>query len=156
MWGVSQRVRRGVFAAISVMQLGCSDVASTTDAQSENSTQVRTIETAELQVLQLQALAGDVEASSRVAVHWQAQGDGLHFSDEQLFWLQVAAENGDPVTMLNYGLALSWTGEPNKCRRALYWIRRWATTDDVPPEQIDVDGVTYWEKEVIQRLDDCT
>jgi hypothetical protein len=80
------------------------------------------------------ALAGDADAASRVAGYYGFVKSGTALAQ---FWMQVAAENGDPGWMSLYGAQLAAMGGADTCRRGIYWLRRSAALR--PASKTDVD-----------------
>jgi TPR repeat protein len=68
------------------------------------------------------ALDGDSAAALNVAFHYGELSERRH--PMSFFWYQIAAENGDPNSMLLFATQLILRSPENGgCRRAKYWLR---------------------------------
>lgn len=74
-----------------------------------------------------QALDGSVDAAEKLANFYGMLK--LDFNQE-LYWDQVAAENGSPSAMNNYWVIGRLSENPNVRRRALFWLRKGASLGD--------------------------
>lgn len=72
------------------------------------------------------ALDGDEEAADRVYMHFTTFQPNDR--DTLLFWMRVAVENGSAGYMNLYASALYEQGGEERCRRALFWLRRSSQT----------------------------
>ena len=80
---------------------------------------------AERSLLEGQALDGSAEAAYRVVMHYNLRGPAAEM--DQVFWTQIAAENGHPTGQYAYAWRLNNQGraasDPRLLRRACYWFR---------------------------------
>lgn len=83
----------------------------------------------ELATESVKAADGDPLAAERVASYY-AFVDPKNKDTE--FWIRVAIENGSTLWIDLYAQQLADEGGPDRCRRALYWIRR---AVDLEPEK---------------------
>lgn len=90
----------------------------------------------EADVLQLEtehALAGDGEAADRIYMHFAA--DRPKDLETQVFWMRVAAENGNAGYMNLYARTLYRQGDYESCRRAQFWLKRSSEVNPQMSEQ---------------------
>jgi hypothetical protein len=67
------------------------------------------------------ALDGDAGAAVQVMMYYQMWMLDRRNAE---YWAQIAAENGDWVAMAGYASYLMDFVDPERCRRAAYWIKR--------------------------------
>jgi TPR repeat protein len=82
---------------------------------------------AEIEVLIPQALRGSAEAASRLSDHY---GFVRFDHAEDMYWAQIAAENGGTINEYNYGLMLKEDDDPKMRLRARFWLERAARAGD--------------------------
>jgi hypothetical protein len=67
------------------------------------------------------ALDGDGQAAYLVVVHYEMAA--LDRCNGE-YWSQIAAENGDVDGMVNYARRLMDVADRDRCRRAVFWVKR--------------------------------
>ncbi|HWR59592.1 MAG TPA: hypothetical protein VN328_11955 [Thermodesulfovibrionales bacterium] len=72
------------------------------------------------------ALDGDPEAARRLATFYMIRGQDA----PAVYWFTIAAENGSIIGQYNLGFALRNDPDPKNRRRAVYWLKRVAQSDD--------------------------
>lgn len=106
------------------------------NAESKNSQKAETpifgnaslvIKDQEIPVLVSKALNGSGDAALRLATFY---GFVKMNSDQQRYWEQIAAENGNTVAMYNYALLLMQGTNKNDKVRAHFWMKKAASCGD--------------------------
>jgi hypothetical protein len=67
------------------------------------------------------ALDGDGRAAYLVVVHYEMAALDRRNGE---YWSQIAAENGDVDGMVNYARRLMDVADRDRCRRAIFWLKR--------------------------------
>jgi TPR repeat protein len=79
-----------------------------------------------LQSFERRGLAGDSDASYRVALHFEQLSTTLRPTPQVLEWTSRAAKQGNSDAMHLYAIALLATDDPRKCAEAHAWIDSWS------------------------------
>lgn len=72
-----------------------------------------------LRRLEPQGLSGDSEAAFKLALHYGADAK----SQEERYWLTIAAENGSFSAMQNLSVILCSPTDQRECPRAVFWLK---------------------------------
>jgi len=81
----------------------------------------------EISVYKNRALDGSAMAATKLANYYQ--GIALD-NDKALYWLQIAAENGDIQAMHSYWVIASQSDDQDDHRRGLFWLKKAAASKD--------------------------
>ena len=76
--------------------------------------------------LRARALSGSGEAALRLSRYY---GFVLHDAKAEVYWLQIAAENGSSLAQLDYAYKLAEGRNPDDQSRAMYWAREALKSD---------------------------
>lgn len=74
-----------------------------------------------------QALDGSMDAASKLAAFY---GTVKLDTDQDLYWTQIAAENGSVAAMHDYWVVARLSNNPDERRRGLFWLKRAASLGD--------------------------
>jgi hypothetical protein len=80
----------------------------------------------DISVLTARALSGSGEAALRLSRHYKY---ALHDAKAEVYWLQIAAENGSSLAQLDYAYKLAEGRNPDEQSRAMYWAREALKSD---------------------------
>ena len=94
---------------------------------------------ADIPRLQDQALSGSGAAAYRLAQHY---GFAAFDHEEELYWMSVAAENGDVRAAYGFGLLLSHRGSERDKARARYWLTRAKEAGQEPESSLAANVLT--------------
>jgi TPR repeat protein len=121
-------MRRGFITAVATSGFAIAQAAATTQSMTRDMNSGSAISDAELSTLESNALSGDGKAAGRVGTYFGvSKGD----VQQQMYWLQISAEDGDNEGEVEFALLLN-LNEPRKSMdaikhdkmRACYWLNK--------------------------------
>jgi TPR repeat protein len=80
----------------------------------------------DMSALRARALSGSGEAALRLSRHY---GIVLIDAKAEVYWLQIAAEDGNSLAQLDYAYKLAEGRNPDDQSRAMYWAREALKSD---------------------------